>query len=265
MLGFWYLQVFTCISILYLSLLVGLSAFFIAAGGYVVNDYFDFEIDKVNRPDRVLPKGLLSLRTAYLYSFVLFIIGFILVLFTKNIYCFMLALFNAISLFLYAKFFKKALFIGNIIVSWNACSTFLFGAILSSNLTNMMPLIYFSFLYTMIREWVKLIEDYEGDLQERVRSIATLYGKRITLYLIMAISAILIVSVDVFSYQDFYVSEFRLILRVIISIPLFIYLMILTKYLLKNDIVSKIQKCMKLSMLSIVIVFIFNDVINIRL
>ena len=36
------------------------SASFISAGGYSLNDYFDLEIDRINRPKRVLPKGDIS-------------------------------------------------------------------------------------------------------------------------------------------------------------------------------------------------------------
>jgi len=263
LLGYWYLL--ESGGVWYLSLIVGLSALFIAAGGYVINDFYDYEIDKINQPERVLPKGLIALNTAYYYSIMLFVVGIILAILTRNVYCIGIALFNSISLFLYAKSYKKSLLLGNIIVSWNASSTFLYGAVLSSNMMNILPLIFFSFLYTLVREWVKLIEDYDGDLYEKVKSIATIYGKRITLYMTMAISAILIISVDVFSYQGFYVNELRLILRVLISTPLLIYLIILNRYLLINEIVSKIQKCMKFSMLSIVLVFIINDIINIRI
>ena len=48
-----------------------LSAAFISAAGYVVNDYFDRNIDKINRPDRMIPseKFLPTLLIALDYFF----------------------------------------------------------------------------------------------------------------------------------------------------------------------------------------------------
>ena len=34
-----------------------LSGIFVAAAGYTVNDYYDIEIDRINKPERVLPSG----------------------------------------------------------------------------------------------------------------------------------------------------------------------------------------------------------------
>ena len=39
---------------LWMLLCVILATVLIAAGGYVINDYFDLKIDRINRPDRVL-------------------------------------------------------------------------------------------------------------------------------------------------------------------------------------------------------------------
>ena len=50
----------------------------IAAGGYVINDYFDVEIDRINQPQRAIPSNLVSLKQAYYYAMSLFVIGFLL-------------------------------------------------------------------------------------------------------------------------------------------------------------------------------------------
>ena len=45
-------------------ILAAISAAFVGAAGNVYNDIRDIEIDKVNRPNRVLPKGLISVNNA---------------------------------------------------------------------------------------------------------------------------------------------------------------------------------------------------------
>ena len=40
--------------------------FFVAAGGNVVNDIFDIEVDKINRPHRALPSGRMTVRQAFI-------------------------------------------------------------------------------------------------------------------------------------------------------------------------------------------------------
>ena len=55
-----------------------LSATFIAAAGYVINDFFDIPIDKINKPKRILPSGKMQPKIAYLYAVLLFVIGILL-------------------------------------------------------------------------------------------------------------------------------------------------------------------------------------------
>jgi len=178
-----------------------------------------------------------------------------------------------VSLFLYAKIFKKSLLVGNIIVAWNACSTFLYGAILSLNLNYMLPLICFSFLYTLIREWVKIIEDYEGDMKMNVRSVAIVLGKVGAVRLIYLPMFLLFVAVVGFYMMGFYAIEMFVGLSVVVVVPLVVFGWMLNRVvslgyrrssLQEGNVVSLIQNYMKLSMLGIVFVFILNDIINIR-
>jgi len=260
LLGFWYLQSFGDIDMVFLSVIAGVSALLIAAGGYVINDFYDYEIDKINKPNRPLPKGEISLRAARAFSIVLLIVGVALAVFTRNVYCILVATINSITLFLYARFFKKSFIAGNIIVSWNACSTFLYGAILSYNLKNILPLVCFSFLYTLIREWVKIIEDYDGDMRQNVKSIAIVLGKNKTVRLLAIPSLVLIVSIAMFSVLGLYSYELYAVLSAIIIIPLVGFLIRLSKSL-NTKTASNIQNYMKLNMLSVVLVYALHDII----
>lgn len=262
--GVWYLRSFHNPETMFLAFLAGVSTFCIAAAGYTINDFYDYEIDKINQPFRPLPKGDLSLSIAKNYSLILFVLGIILAFFTNNIYCISIALFNSLSLYLYAAYFKKSFLTGNFIVTWNACSTFIYGALINNNLKNILPLVVFSFLYTIIREWVKIIEDYDGDFKEGVKSVAVILGKANTLKLIYIPSFLLSLSFFIFYYAKLISLDLFFLLNTLVTVPLFIFLYILNKSLHKY-ITEKIQKLMKLNMLSIVLIYIINDIIKVRL
>ena len=52
-----------------------LSVFFAISGGNVINDVFDYKIDSINRPDRPIPSGRISLENARKYAYLLFILS----------------------------------------------------------------------------------------------------------------------------------------------------------------------------------------------
>lgn len=88
----------------------------VAAGGFVINDIYDLEIDKINQPMRILPSGKISLRTARIYSGLLFFIGLLLSFyaltfktegFDLGLFPPFFVIFGIISLFLYASFLKN--------------------------------------------------------------------------------------------------------------------------------------------------------------
>ena len=45
------------------------SGLFVMAGANSINDYFDREIDKINRPSRTIPAGLVTPNQAYVWHF----------------------------------------------------------------------------------------------------------------------------------------------------------------------------------------------------
>ena len=69
----------------------------ITAAGNVINDYFDVEIDRVNRPDRPIPSGLVQLPAARAYAVTLFLAGILVCLFTNEL-CSAIAVFISFRL-----------------------------------------------------------------------------------------------------------------------------------------------------------------------
>ena len=158
--------------------------FLITAGGNTINDYYDAGIDRVNRPDRPIPSGEVSLRGAWILSFILFFGGIVLSLFTNPL-CATIAVFNAMLLFLYACRFKKALFIGNMTVAYLSASIFLFGGALYglAGMAQVSAIALITFFAMLSRELLKAAEDVEGDARAGAVTVPVEYGVRVTVFL----------------------------------------------------------------------------------
>lgn len=139
------------------------AAFVIAGAGFIINDYYDMDIDRVNRPHRPLPSGRIPLKLAYTSAMLLFGTG-ILLSFFINASALTIALFNSVLLYLYARMIKKKGGIEkNLTVSYLVASPFLFGGAVAGNVTPTLFLVLLAGLANTSREIIKDIEDFEGD------------------------------------------------------------------------------------------------------
>lgn len=154
----------------------------ITAAGNVINDYFDVEIDRVNRPERPIPSGLVGLPFARAYAVTLFLAGILISLFTSAL-CIAIAVFNSVLLIGYAASLKRTPLFGNITVSYLAASMFLFGGALGglSGFFHVMPFAIMTFFAMLARELVKDGEDVEGDRASGAITIPIRYGIRATM------------------------------------------------------------------------------------
>ena len=151
-------------------MMAGLAAFLITGAGNIINDYFDYEIDRINRPHRALPSNKISKSDAMMLSMALFAIGLGMSKYV-NIYCFLIALSNVIVLLTYGKYSKKMYLLSNMIVSYLVASIFVYGAFANQTDTflemgkfQMVALLSAcAFFATLSREVMKDIEDIEGD------------------------------------------------------------------------------------------------------
>lgn len=84
---------------------------FLYAGGVVLNDVFDLEVDQLERPERPIPSGLIPLKSAALFGTLLLIIGIVLA-FLVNQRSGFIGLGLAFSIVLYDGYSKKNGFLG---------------------------------------------------------------------------------------------------------------------------------------------------------
>ncbi len=163
------------------SALIFLAVFMITGAGNAVNDYYDRDIDAVNRPDRPLPSGRISPRSALIYSLLLFAAGCIFAAAVNQI-CLAVAALNSSLLFFYARNLKATPLAGNLCVAYLTGSTFLFGGAaygLEGMEANLVPA-GLSILATMSREIAKDIEDMEGDRQGGAKTLPIIAGEKIS-------------------------------------------------------------------------------------
>ena len=163
-----------------------LATFLIIGAGNAINDYFDIEADKINKPLRPLPSGRIKRTHALVFSLALFALGIILSL-LLNPLTFLIATFNSLLLIFYSSSLQNKLLIGNIAVSYLVGSTFLFGGAASGKgLADIMVtamLLLLAFFANLSREIVKDLEDVEGDKASFLKRLAgtvekTLSGER---------------------------------------------------------------------------------------
>ena len=152
--------------------------FMVIGGGNAINDYFDHKIDAINKPNRPIPSGRISLNIVKTYSIALFVVG-TLIAFLIGLLPGLIALFTSIVLILYAYNLKKMPIIGNMVVSFFITLTFVFGAVVVGE--PLLSILGFSpFFITMMREIVKDMEDMEGDKKEGARTLPILYGLKLS-------------------------------------------------------------------------------------
>jgi len=161
--------------------LIFLTVFMSTGAGNAINDYYDREIDAINRPKRPIPSGCISAKKALHYSLASFAGGCLFAGLMNQI-CLAVAAFNSALLFLYARNLKATPLAGNISVAFLTGSTFLFGGAAAGAaglFANQVPFLL-SFLVSMSREIAKDIEDMAGDRAGGARTLPILAGERLS-------------------------------------------------------------------------------------
>ena len=184
-------ELFTDLNMLCLSL----STVFIAAGGYVINDYYDVKIDYVNKPDRVVVGRFLMRRyILFLHAF-LNTIG-IIVGFLASWKIGIIAFFAAGLLWLYSNLLKRLPLLGNFMVALLTASS-VFIVFVYYNVSFFLFAAYtaFAFFISLIREIIKDMEDIEGDKKFDCKTLPIVLGIRKSKLVIYLINIIFLITV----------------------------------------------------------------------
>jgi len=241
-----------------------LTYIFLAASGNIINDIYDIEIDKINRPNRPIPRGSISLKQAKILFFLYLIIGINLSLVNTLILSLplinlALAFFFGFIAWVYAKWGKKSGFLGNIIVGVSFSIGLVYGAYLNSS--NIPPYIFYFFITAfsllVAREIIKGCEDIEGDKNQGVKTLAIKIGIKPSrnVSLIFALVAVVFFILPLFTNI---LNKFLFIIFMVISLIEVGYtiVLMLTTDLRKEDL-KKISLLLKIGMLLGLITFFF--------
>ncbi len=186
------------------------------------NDYIDIEIDRVNKPERPLPAGLISPRGALIF----FIAGSALSLVTAafiNLPAFFIALGSNLLLYLYSWKLKCTVLFGNAAVATIIALCFIFGGVAAGSIRPVLMLAVTVFFAMMGREILKTMADYKGDLQQNCSTISTVRGKKTAGIFVMVFLGITAVMMLAIYFVEQY-SPAYLYLVVFVMCPLFAYI-----------------------------------------
>ncbi|WP_117591235.1 geranylgeranylglycerol-phosphate geranylgeranyltransferase [Haloprofundus halophilus] len=163
------------------------------AAGNAVNDYFDREIDRINRPDRAIPRGAVSPRGALVFSLALFLAAVVATAALPFV-AIAIAVTNLLALVAYTKLFKGLPGVGNAVVAYLTGSTFLFGAASVGWVSDALVLFLLAAVATFTREVVKDVEDVDGDRKQGLRTLPIVVGERRALWIGVASIALAILA-----------------------------------------------------------------------
>jgi 4-hydroxybenzoate polyprenyltransferase len=217
----------------YLVFLLILSYILVAAGGYIINDYFDLNIDQINKPDKVIIDRFISRRWAIFFHSLFSIgsigIGVYIDLKTHIHILGLVNFFNALLLFIYSVSLKKKFLIGNLLIafllSWvivvvTLCEINQFALPFQHRLINTQKLLRYTILYAgfafitnLIREVVKDMEDVDGDRRYGCRTMPIVWGINSTkvflaVWLIVLIAILSLLQLYAFQLQWWFFSAY---------------------------------------------------------
>lgn len=234
-------------------LILGIIAVFLATGGgNVINDYFDYKIDAINKPDRPIPSGRISLKNAQIYASLLFtvaiIFGILIGYLLDNYIPTLIVALSSLLMFYYAKNLKKVALIGNIAISFLTGLCFIFAGVIIGLDTWSFGIIYtslylgfFATVMTMAREITKDMEDIGGDKLEGAKTFPIAYGNKISSIL----TGFLMVLASVLSPILYFKGIFNIYFLIILSVAIVIFLY--GSYRILND--QSPENCKKVSKL----------------
>ncbi|MFA6456447.1 MAG: geranylgeranylglycerol-phosphate geranylgeranyltransferase [Bacteroidota bacterium] len=152
-----------------------LSGAFIGAGGMVINDILDIDIDRINKPYRPLPSGAVAKYDALMFYGGLTGFGLIMSAYTTRP-AFIIAFIAVPTIVMYSKVFKGTPLLGNMIVGALTGLAFIYGGAIVGNIRQAVFPALFAFLINVGREILKDMEDVKGDAENGAATLPVRYG-----------------------------------------------------------------------------------------
>lgn len=209
----------------------------IAAAGYIINDYFDLNIDQINKPQKNVFAKTINRRWAIIWHFVLSAGGIFATLAAVGLQKWYLVLANVgcvALLWFYSTSLKRKLVIGNVVISvltaWTILILFFMfteprQAVMGGGEQTVKffrtAFLYagFAFIISLIREAIKDMEDMEGDTRYGCKTLPIVAGIRATKIYVFIWTIVLIAALGVL---QLYILQFGWWLAIVYTVPLII-------------------------------------------
>ena len=210
------------------SLLV-IATLCIAGGGNVINDIYDVEIDKINKPNKVLIGKHISEKIANYLFIILNVIGVGIGFYLSNSigkpgFAAIFIVFSAL-LYIYSSYLKGMLLVGNLLVSTLVAMSIivvaifdLLPAINAFNQTSQSEIFrivlyysLFAFFINFIREIVKDLQDINGDKKGELNTLPIAIGRKRTIRIVFFLALIMVFGVIHYMYENLYSSQLVLL------------------------------------------------------
>lgn len=232
-----------------LSVLI-LASLCIAASGYIINDYFDLQIDNINKPEKVVVDSIIKRRWAIMWHWILSFIGLTLSAYVSiQTTKWEIATMNAvciIALWFYSTTFKKKTLTGNIIISlltaWTIIVIYIFSGASFINMNGWdvnnlsfdvkqlykYTIMYagFAFIISLIREVIKDLEDMHGDARFGCTTMPVKWGvpaSKVFAAVWIVVSVCSLAIIQVYAWQTgLWLSSVYVIATIIIPLLLLI-------------------------------------------
>lgn len=168
----------------------------VASAAYIINDYFDLKLDKINKASAVIVGNGISSRMA-LFAYWIINIAALCFAYLISFRVFLMVFICQLFLWFYSQYFKKMFLIGNIVVSFMASASILILFVFDSNVSKIGLIVYaiFSFVTTLIREIIKDTEDIRGDEKFDCCTLPIVLGIQKTKNILIALQVFFIIIV----------------------------------------------------------------------
>lgn len=185
----------------------------IAAGGYVINDYFDIKIDRINKPDELIITNTVTKQQAMRLHQVLTIIGaaagLAVAWFCRSWSLGLVMILVPGLLWFYSSSYKRQFILGNLMVAFFAALSPLtvamanvgslnhrFGVLMDYSPVGQQLYLWlggfalFAFLTTLMREMMKDMQDQQGDRELECHTLPVRFGEWATKWVVTVIAVI---------------------------------------------------------------------------
>lgn len=180
--------------------LLSISSVFVAAAGYIINDYYDVKIDLINKPERVVVGRLVKRRVAMMWHITLSAIGVLIGTYLSIT----IGAFNLLAvglLWLYSNQLKRMSFIGNFSVALlTGWAVYVVGFFYDTHNIMVLAFAGFAFAFTLVREVIKDIEDVKGDATFGCKTLPVVYGVRPTKIMLYVFNVLFLFSMSTLAY-----------------------------------------------------------------